>query len=577
MKKVCFCWIFLICWHVAFAAGLTLQFQLQGISGEPLKNATESLKALQTQLANTTTTATIQSFYLKAPNSIVKALEPFGYFHSKVSSQLKKKDHQIITIFSVKPGSVTRITKSTLKLIGPGSNNASLLKILHSAQKVLAVNQILNTINYEKIKDAFYATAENQGYLEGYFSDHLILVNRGKNTAVVTLTFDTGPRYYFGAVYYSKNPLAISFLNRYLPFQYGTPFSSQKLLTLQNNLSNTVYFNQVNVTYDIKHAKNYYIPVDVKLAAAKPQKYSMGLGYGTDTGIRGTLGWEWRRVTDTGHYFQTLMQVSEKQNNNFQARYIIPGKNPVTDYYAITAGIFTDKPGTDGDSYTTEQIGVNYVNIFDAWTRTLSLQMQHEDFTVDNIESSANTLIPSVSWEKIVAANRINVNNGYRLYVNFQGGAVLSATNASFLQSEFQGKYIHSFDGEKNRLILSTDIGATLVNNFAEMPLSQRFFAGGAQSVRGYAYQSLGPGRYLGVGGIEWQRQLFGKFYGAAFYNAGNAVPNLPFTFAQAAGIGALYRSPIGPIEITVAHPFNQPFQFNQHGLTVQFTMGPDL
>lgn len=577
MKKFKLCFIFIALFQIAFASGLTLQFRIKGISGKPLENAVESLKSLQTLTVQTVTPSTIQVFYTRAAITIQKALEPFGYFHSTVHGQIKKKNNQFLTIFSVKSGPATVITASTINLTGPGQNNRLLQKVLRHAKKILAATQQLNTILYEKIKQDFYTQAENQGYLKSYFSENIILVNRSKNTAVISLTFDTGPRYYFGALYFSKNPLAFNFLKRYAPFHYGTPFSSAKLLTLQSNLSGTVYFNQVDVTSDVKNAVNYYVPVHVKLVPAKGQKYSFGLGYGTDTGTRGSVGWEWRHITSGGDYFQTLFQVSQRQNDNLQARYIIPGENPVTDYYAITAGIFTNKPGSNGDKYTTEQIGVNYVKQFFAWQRTLSLQLQHENFTVNNMNLKSNTLLPGIAWEKIKARNRINVNNGYRLYFHLESGAVLTHSNASFVQGEFQGKYIHSFDHKKNRLILSADIGLTLVKNFAQMPLSQRFFAGGTQSIRGFGYQALGPGRYLAVGSIEWQHQLCDKFYGSVFYNAGNAVENLPFTFEQAAGVGVLYRSPIGPIEITVAHPFSQPFQFNKQGLMVQFTMGPDL
>ncbi len=577
MKKFSFMLIFATFFQVVFAGGLTLQIQIIGISGKTLQNATERLKNLQTMVAQPLSISNLQTFYNEAPKNVKASLEPFGYFHPKVSSQLKKNNNTFVAIFVVNHGPVTLITSSTIQLDGPGQYNQVLLKVLQEAKETLSVKKQLNTVAYEKIKQEFYTQAETQGYLKGYFSEHLISVDRSKNTAIIKLTFNTGPQYYFGAIYFSKNPMSIDFLKRYVPFQSGDAFSSQKLMTLQNNLAGTIYFTQVNVTSNINKAKDYYIPIDVKLVPAKAHKYSFGLGYGTDTGIRGSVGLEWRRATRTGNYFQTLMQVSEKQNNNLQARYIIPGKNPITDYKALTAGIFTNEPGNNGNRYTTEQIGINYVKLINQWQRILSLQLQHENFKVNDVNSESNTLLPGISWEKFSSNNRINVNNGYRMYFNLQGGLVAQNTNASFLQAEFQGKYIHSFDHENNRILLSTDLGTTLVKNFAEMPLSQRFFAGGAQSLRGFDYQSLGPGRYLALGGIEWQHRLFCKIYGTVFYNAGNAVENLPFSFAQAAGVGVVYRSIIGPIEITIAHPFNQPFQFNRHGLMVQFSMGPDL
>lgn len=148
--------------------------------------------------------------------------------------------------------------------------------------------------------------------------------------------------------------------------------------------------------------RNNHIPVTVNLKMAKPHKYSFGLGYGTDTGIRGSYGWEWRYVTPTGHYLQTLLRVSQERNDNFQARYVIPGKNPVRDSYALTAGVFTNRPGTGDDKYTTGQVGANYTTIIhDNWQQTVALQFQHERFTVDNTQTTSNTILPSIVCQRL--------------------------------------------------------------------------------------------------------------------------------------------------------------------------------
>lgn len=576
MKKLLFFITLLVFCQVATAAELMLQFQVTGIKGKALQNITDRLNTEQKALSTPLTYTKIQKLYNWAPLNIQKALEPYGYFHAAVKPTLTHKNQQYSLILKVTPGPVTHITESNITLEGPGKYDKSLLWLMYKTRKKLAVGRALNTDNYDRLKQKFFTFSENQGYLKGYFKTHIIRIDKDTNTATITLIFNTGPRYYFGQVYFSKNPMALSLLKRFVPFEAGQPFSSKKLLKLQTDLNSTVYFNRVTVSSHVKNARHYQIPIHVKLHPAKAQQYSFGLGYGTDTGARASVGWQWRRVTPTGHYLQTLLQVSQKRNDNFQARYIIPGKHPSTDHYALTAGVFTNEPGSGSDEYTTEQVGASYTKSYDWWLRTISLQFQHENFNFNNVNKTSNTLIPSVSWEKVKAYNRINTINGYRVYFQLDAGAV-SKFDASFLQAEFKGKYIRSFDKQRNRLILTSELGMTYVKDFADMPLSQRYFAGGAQTLRGYDYQALGPGRYLVVGGIEWQHRLHGKFYGALFYNAGNAAQNLPLNLQQAVGVGVLYRSPIGPIEVTVAHPFNEPDKLNFHDYRVQFTMGPDL
>ncbi len=577
MKK--FTTLFFISFLVAcaFADTLAYQYSITGIKGEALENVINRLNTEQKNLTKPNTSTQAQKFNELIPINVEKALEPYGYFHSNVQSRIYQIRPYKFKI-SVTPGPVTIVQSANIKLTGPGANNAALRKYLLKAKKKLHSGKRLNTSHYDEIKKDFFTIAEQQGYMKGYFSQHKIRINRKINRADVSLTFNTGPRYYFGAVYFSKNPMATSFLRRYLPFKPGEPFSSDKLLSLQNTLGGTIYFSNVSVDANVTKANQHHeVPVKVQLTPAKAQQYSLGLGYGTDTGARASYGWQWRRVTSTGHYIQTLAQVTQKQNDTFQARYVIPGKHPATDHYALTAGIFTNRPGDNGDQYTTEQIGGSYTQFRYNWLQTFALQYQHENYTVDNVSNTANTLIPSVSFEKVVANNRINTINGYKIRLMTQAGANFQNSDGSFFQGEVRGKYIKSFTKQRYRLILYGDLGATYVKNFANMPLSQRFFAGGANTLRGYDYQDLGPGRFLTVGGVEWQFRLHGNFYGSVLYNAGNATQNFSLDLKQAAGVGLLYRSPIGPIEITVSHPFENSTSLSTRNYVIQFTMGPDL
>ncbi len=104
------------------------------------------------------------------------------------------------------------------------------------------------------------------------------------------------------------------------------------------------------------------------------------------------------------------------------------------------------------------------------------------------------------------------------------------------------------------------------------LPPDQRFYAGGSETVRGYAYQSVGPkfppgspaagqpigGTAITAGSLEF-RQRFGTNLGAAvFVDAGQVSASLhavPQEFRIGAGAGMRYFTPIGPIRLDVAVP----------------------
>ena len=90
-----------------------------------------------------------------------------------------------------------------------------------------------------------------------------------------------------------------------------------------------------------------------------------------------------------------------------------------------------------------------------------------------------------------------------------------------------------------NSLALHCAFGIAIpYGNSDILPFEKRYFAGGANSVRGWSVRSLGPGAYKGAdhhinflnqsgdikleGNIEYRTQLFWKFSGALFVDAGN-------------------------------------------------------
>jgi translocation and assembly module TamA len=95
------------------------------------------------------------------------------------------------------------------------------------------------------------------------------------------------------------------------------------------------------------------------------------------------------------------------------------------------------------------------------------------------------------------------------------------------------------------------------------IPSENLFRAGGAQSIRGYDYLGLGVrvgdavvgGRVIALGSLEYQYPVVGNWLGALFLDVGNAADRWSdWKPVRGAGIGARWRSPIGPINIDLAH-----------------------
>jgi translocation and assembly module TamA len=100
------------------------------------------------------------------------------------------------------------------------------------------------------------------------------------------------------------------------------------------------------------------------------------------------------------------------------------------------------------------------------------------------------------------------------------------------------------------------------------LPPSQRFFAGGDRSVRGYRYERLGPtdasgavtgGRYLVTASVELDYLFFRNYGAAVFFDAGNAANHPWPDLKRSVGIGMRWLSPVGMLRIDIAHPLDDP------------------
>ena len=115
-------------------------------------------------------------------------------------------------------------------------------------------------------------------------------------------------------------------------------------------------------------------------------------------------------------------------------------------------------------------------------------------------------------------------------------------------------------------------MGTIQGSSLTDVPADERFYAGGSGSVRGYAYQSVGPqtrgdpsgGRGLAEGSIEI-RHKFNDDYGAvAFVDAANLSEEVAPDFSDAAvgaGVGLRYYTAVGPIRFDLATPLTQKDQ----------------
>ncbi len=574
---------------IALGIGLTLcaaplqaarlKVEVEGVRRELERNIRSVLSIEQID-KDELTEERIRRLHADAPAEIEEALQPFGHYRPVVRSELRQEGEQWIARYEVDAGPPIRVASVDLRILGAGGDDAQFRRI--AAGFPVKKGEALFHPDYDQGKQALENLAAEEGYLDAAFKANQVRVDLERYRADVILHYDTGPRYRFGEVRFNQNVVEPELLIGYINFERGEPLDVNKVLELQNALSDSPYWSRVEVVTRQDRARGLEVPIDVDLVPSKTMRFSGGVGYGTDTGARVSGAWELRRLNRRGHRGEAEVRASGIEQS-VKMSYLIPGAYPRTDVLSFNTAY--KREDTDTSLSETGLIGSQLTRSRGDWRESFSLTYQREDFEVGLDNGVVNLLVPGASWEKVEADDRIFATRGYRLLLAFQGAEGSLLSDASFLQGRVGGKYIRTL-GERGRIIGRAEVGYTATDEFRELPPTFRFFAGGDRSVRGFGYQSLGRedeagnvigGESLMVGSVEyeqWFPEIWGQKLGAAiFYDTGNASQSFGGILARGAGVGARWRSPIGPIRADIA------WALSEEGRPIRFhlNIGPDL
>ena len=226
-------------------------------------------------------------------------------------------------------------------------------------------------------------------------------------------------------------------------------------------------------------------------------------------------------------------------------------------------GVLYDRSQIEGED--TRLVSTNYRR---AWgtqrlEKYLSLQYMNENNRIVGQSYQKSQALPLtfgiIAWR---LNNRLAPTKGYAFEAQIGGAAEHVLTDKSFIRAYMKGIHFQPI-GENGELIFRGELGAVGSNGKEGVPSTVLFRTGGDQSVRGYAYESLGVkdggavvgGRYLAVASVEYQYYFIKNWGVALFVDAGNAGDTIKeLDPAVGYGVGGRWRSPAGPIGVDLAY-----------------------
>lgn len=557
----------------AYAADV--EVEIEGVDGPVLENVRAMLSIAGERLEDDALERSIRRLHRRAPDEIRQALEPFGYYTPTIDTRLSEEDGAWRASYRIEPGDRVRLADVTIEIRGPGADDGAFADLRD--ELALRAGEPLVHSRYDDAKRRIMELAASRGYFDAEWERSTLRIDPDAREARAALILDSGSRYAFGEVAFEQSILKDSLLHDYVPFEPGDLWESGKLLDLQYALDDSDYFLRVGVRPQRDRARDGRVPIRIALEPRPRNRYTFGVGYGTDTGPRISAGWENRRVNRSGHSFDARVELAEI-GNELSARYRIPLDDPARERLEFVTSFGTEEFG-DGEERRYE-LGVARVEQRGRYQASVSLDYQRSEDTIGDETTWRNLVLPGAGLTYSRFDDQVYATRGYRLGGFVSGGTETFGSDVSFLRGRLQGRGITRL-WEGARLLLRGEIGTAEVNDVDRLPLSQRFFAGGDDSVRGFAYQSLGPvndegdvvgGRNLAVGSVELEQLIVGNWGAAVFMDAGNAMNDWDTALRRSAGVGFRYRSPVGVFRVDVARAID-----GDESARLHLSLGVDL
>lgn len=461
------------------------------------------------------------------------------------------------------PGPRTTIVAVDLAVDGPvdaGTRTALL------AGWRLPVGQPFRQADWNTAKQQVLGELLGLDHADARLVDSEAAIDAETHQARLRAHYTTGPRYRFGA-------LRIEGLERYSPelierynrqVRPGQPYREENLNALQATLQATPYFSSVTATLDRAAAElqddgTATAPVVVRVRERSPHRISFGAGASSNTGARVEMKYHTPDLFNQAWELDSGLRLEQKKQTVYADVFLPPDERNRRHSVGVMAEA-TDIQGLKTERYA---FGAQTVQQRGSVEQRLSLNWQSERRYPDDASAvTSRALVPNAMWTWRQVDSRIDPRRGVVLQGQIGGGARAALSDQNFVRLHGRAQLYLPL-GKTDTLTLRGEAGYTLADSRRQIPQDYLFRTGGAGTVRGYAYQSLGikegsatvGGRYLAIASAEYTHWLNDDWGVAAFVDAGDAVDSLTdVRLAVGYGLGARWRSPAGPIGVDLAY-----------------------
>jgi translocation and assembly module TamA len=509
-----------------------------------------------------TTPSLLKRLVTEARAAAERAAAAEGYFSAKVTTAIGQEENFSVVRITVEPGLRTTVSAVDIRFRGEvargGERNERRMAAVRREWRLRA-GEPFRQEDWDAAKQGAVIELARELYAAASIAGSEARVDPETRTASLRVELDSGPPFRFG-------PLRVSGTNRY-PEKFvehlygirpGDEYDASRLAVFQRRLLETGYFATAQITVDRDPANADAAPVQVAVSEARAQRIDTGVSFSTDTRLGAQLNYSHQDLASSALRLRSLLKFDEK-TQTAEASIDTPPRNGGFWNTFQTRAEATDIQNQRTDGY---MLGASYNWGVERTPSQVSLSVHHERQVVVGSDTERHDAVflgfrqvyrytddPLVPRRGVLGSVQV-------------GSSIPNLATQEFVRATAKANLLVPF-GRTFDLSARIEGGIVYADSRSGIPSTFLFRTGGDQTIRGYAFQSIGVpegaaivgGRYLVVGSVEGTYWFAGDWGAAAFFDAGDAFDDRSrIDLAKGYGVGVRWRSPIGPFRADVAY-----------------------
>lgn len=496
-----------------------------------------------------------------APNQIRSLLATEGYFSARVTHEVERDGSPWVARFRVELNERTLVTAVDLVVSGHIVEADPRRVERLRRQWGLKVGGIFQQKAWDDAKSEMLKSLLVRDYPAAAITNSEARIEPLTASATLRVEVDSGPAFTFGEV-------EITGLQRYEsrivtdlnPIKPGDPYSQEKLNELQARVQDTGYFRSAFATVDIDPAKPSNVPVRLDLNENERKRLSLGIGFSTDSGPRLQVKWLNRQFLGRDWRLESNLKV-DRDNRLIGSNIYLP---PISNGWRPSVGAQYEYTNSAGEINHKVQAGPRLTspdrNNEQVWALTVYADQQRVG---DTYRADRQALLASYTYTRRRVDNLISPTRGYVASIELGAGPSGLLNEENIARVVARTTWLSPTWNRRWQAVLRGQVGQVFGAGRDTVPGDLLFRTGGDQTVRGYGYNRLGVSQDSAiVGGVvtavvsaELVYRINPAWGAAIFTDAGNAADSWgQFKFAHGSGVGARWRSPIGPVNLDLAY-----------------------